>query len=1422
MITGRGLCGLLLSWLCLAAPTWADVPELDAPVAIKNVTLVPGSGPTIERGTVLIQRGRIVAVGADVTIPAGTRELDGTGMYAYPGFIDGLRRAALVDAKPTEAEERRVEGDFPSPSDGPLARTVEANRNGIFARRQVEELLDVKEKAFDDARRQGFCAALLTPPRALLGGQTALVQLGDAVLRRSLLRGGVSQTASFETPRDRALRLRGRYPATLLGVMAHLRQFFLDAQWYRAMGLYVQRDASAAAERPADPDLQAWQAVIDGQPVIWEADSAEEIDRALKLTGEFKLRLIIAGGREAWKRADALKQAGVPVIVSLKFPAEPRKFEIKGERLKKESDDQTPYGKNWENRPLLPRRAFELAGAKRDEVLANAAKLEAAGVNWCFAAGELGKSDDLLKNLRAAIKAGLSVDAALRGLTASPARLFGAEADLGALAVGRRGNVTVLSGPLDSEKSKVRWVFVDGKQFDVGSASRARDRRTGPGERRGRPDANEPREARERDEADRPDDEKANDDHEQPAASAPASAPAASRPATAWEEIALHEPKWQLETPDDRRPRFQTGGDVLLANARVISITGADLQRANVLVKAGKIAAIGADVTAPPGVRTIDLDGYVITAGVLDPHSHIALDTVNEWSQSVTPEVRCEDVIDPGDPDIYRALAGGCTAIHAMHGSANTIGGQCVLLKMKYGKRADDLLVPDRVRTVKWALGENVIRGGKRPSPNDPAAPRRFPGTRMGVEATLRRALTEGREYAAERAAYEAALKNNSPIKPLRRDLRLEALADILEGKIWVNTHCYRADEVLRLIAVAEEFGIRIAVLHHILEGYRIMPEIARHGAGTATFADWWAYKVEAYDAVPHNAGMLLRSGVNSAIKSDSADLMRHMHQEAAKCMKFAGLSPSEALRLVTLNAARQFGLADRIGSLEVGKDADIAVFDGHPLDTFARGVLTLVEGEVYFQHPEFDPNSPKKPPRPIKTFNTDRPATAMDGRPAPLPPAAQSYAITNATLHPVSGPAIESGTIVLREGKIAALGKNVPIPTDAFTIDGAGLHVWPGLINAATQVGLQEIEQVDVTIDTSETGLFQPDAMAVSAFNPHSAMVEVTRAEGVTTIGLIPSDPVIPGRAGLLSLTGWTLPEMLLSPDVGLVVNLPTTRAKPIFPRSRDDRDEPGDDPAAETLRKMERLFKDARLYAEALAATPAGQKPPMPPDPRYDALVPYVTGKKPVLFHVNTYQGVIEALLFAEQLKLRPVILGGRDAWKAADLLASKQVPVIYEGLTSVPRNIPELTNTCDVWDGYYGALRTLAAAGVKFCTGYRGADLAKLLPSEVGMAVAHGLDPDAAMRAMTLSAAEILGVADQLGSLDAGKRGDVIVTTDHPCQSTNVVKYMFINGRPVSLETKHTRDAAHFANRPPPDLPPARTDLKGSPSQTTPPGR
>lgn len=1428
MRVGRILCVAL----ALSALSVVDIlaQEVEIPIVLDGCSIVaePGAAPIV--GRIVIRGSTIVAVGADAVAPAGARTIDCSGLTAYAGFIDAFSRVGVSEEKLNAKDERRIEGDVPSITAGLQLEFPQGNRNGIFARRRVEDLIDIDAKTFGPLRESGFTLAQLAPPAAMISGGGSLILLGERPLRESVYYGGESLAASFQRPPRRALPIRGSYPASPLGVAASLRQFFLDAQWYRDELAYVAKHPQNATQTPYDPDLEEAQSAISGQRwVAFEADNADEIRRALDICAEFNLRPLIVGAREADQMLDRLKQQKAAVALSLRMPEEPKEFKIDAEQLRPKPGDDVFFGKNWGKRPFYPQVAYDQATQYRKQTLEVAQKIDAAGVPWMFTTATLDKEQDGFDSLKAIVKAGLNEAAALRALTTTPAKIFGVEAHLGRIAVGQTANLTLLSGPLAAEDAAVRKVVVAGREFSFGGESEKdkgkKDKKSGKGPRAKPTDANEPADANQPAGAD----ESNEQDKNEAVTSEPASSTApSSAPSQPGDDLLLSVPSWAIETDADRICKFKTGGSVLLKNATVLTVTKGAFENTSVLIRDGKIAEIAKDIAAPAGVTTIDLTGYVVMPGMFDPHSHIASSDVNEYSMSVTPEVRIRDVMEPRDPAIYRSLAGGTTAIHSMHGSANTIGGQNVLMKLKMGRAVEEMVMND-TRTVKFALGENVKRPGMQDFASRTESPRRFPGTRMGVESTLRRAMTAGQEYLAKREEYAKTRAANADVEPLRRDLRLEALADIVAGDIWINCHCYRADEILRLLAVAEDFGLRIGALHHVLEGYRIMPEIRRHGCGTATFADWWAYKIEAYDAVPQNAGMLLKAGINSAIKSDSSDLMRRLNTEASKCMKFSDLTPDEALSLVTINAARLFGLDGRLGSIEVGKDGDVAVFDGHPLDSFSKCVMTLIDGEAYFVHPDFDPTAPRAARIPLKRFvrtdfepakNGKTPVTA-NIRPERELKNARAYAITNATLHPVSGPAIENGTLLIEDGKITAIGKDVKIPAETETLNVGGQHVWPGLINAATNLGLYEIGQVSVTVDASDVGDYQPDSMAVSAVNPQSAMIEVTRAEGILTALVMPTSPTIAGQAGLIDLSGWTMPEMLIEPRVGLVVDLPgeppdgltkeplpdPNDVNPDRPRGRRNR------PAAnEELRKLERELQEARAYAQGLRANQIQVR-----DPRLDALAPYVLGEKPTFFRVNSYKLILEALRFADRLSLKPVIVGGREAWKLADLLAARDVPVIYEGVFAIPGGLPDVPRMTEVWDANYRAASVMAKAGVRFCIAHFDADLAKLMPFDAGFSVAHGLDADAAIRAMTLTPAEILGVADRLGSLEVGKIANVIVSTDSPLQGTNRVTHVFIRGKPVDLSSKHTRDASRFGARPAPQLPPPRTDLRGPQSQS-----
>jgi len=387
--------------------------------------------------------------------------------------------------------------------------------------------------------------------------------------------------------------------------------------------------------------------------------------------------------------------------------------------------------------------------------------------------------------------------------------------------------------------------------------------------------------------------------------------------------------------------------ETLIRNATILTVTRGTLPNSDLLIRKGKIAAVGKNLKAGPNARVIDGTNKYVMPGIIDCHSHSMLDAINEGTLSVTSMARTSDALNPNDVDLYRALAGGVTTLNLLHGSANAIGGLNTIVKIKYGRAVEEFIFPGATPGIKFALGENPKRSN---SQAQPGQQRRYPATRMGVEEVIREAFTRARDYKRARDEYRAAIaRREKNLIPPRRDLQLEPLVEVMEGKRHVHAHCYRADEILMLINLANEFGFKIKTFQHTLEGYKVAKEIAQHGAGASIFADNWAYKIEAYDAIPYNAAIMTRAGVVVSMNSDSDERARRLNIEAAKAMRYGDLSEEETLRLITWNPALQLGIQDRVGSLEVGKDADLAIWNGHPLSVYSRVDTTFIDGEIFF-----------------------------------------------------------------------------------------------------------------------------------------------------------------------------------------------------------------------------------------------------------------------------------------------------------------------------------------------------------------------------------------------------------------------------------------------------------------------------------------
>jgi len=1528
-IGSRGL-GVMTGVLCVVglsvAAAWSTAGADDqsslgaglypAAYAITGAKVVAAPGKTYEPGTILIRRGLIEAVGPakDVAVPYDAETIDGKGLVVYPGFIDlfttagqraGVERSATGKGRPVDLAE------------APLPSTPPDNRRGLTPEFDVASALDLTEALVSPRRRLGFTDLLSAPAGAIATGQSALVSLSGLPRRETIVAAPIAMHVHLAPPSEPAAgaptpaqpgptpgptpgpgpgqnRRRGffapeagenPYPRVLMGSIAHLRQAMLDSDHLQELDAYYK--AKGGAHPPFDPALKALQAARARQLAVWwEANTRDEIHRALDLAAEFGTSAVIVGGREAAKVADRLKAAQVPVVLQLSFPAEPK----------------VPTEEEYRKRPAAERdEPLKLLAHKRTrwkEQVGTAAALARAGVSFGFATEGIERIDSFPSVVRQLITAGLAPDQALAGLTRNAAAIAGVDRRLGTLEPGKLGHVIAMTAPFSDERARVRYVLIDGLKFEIKPEDRARAKSRAAGPEGSAPDgepADRPRPGGrgfagrgsrpdpDQDEGAQPDERtgardraqqkakrepasKANQpgregrptvaqkvddrkgqtqtgDDQKPAttgnpgedvqqgtkeagrkppessepkiAKTGGSEPKTSKAGAAKSAASRPEPSKSatskspsapfvdvaVELDPDRKPVLHTGGSVLIEGATILTVTRGTIAKGSILVQDGKIKAVGAGVTAPHGVTVIQAAGMVAMPGIIDTHSHIAIQGgVNEGSLSIVPEVRVKDVVTGDDVAIYRALAGGTTTARLLHGSSNTIGGQDAVVKLKYGKPGRELIVKGGPQGVKFALGENVTR-----------SQRRFPNTRMGVESVIERAFEEGRAYRARWVEYREAQKTSRADRlgpPPRVDLRLEALAAILDGSIKIHSHCYRSDEILMLLRTAQRYGVRVQSLQHVLEGYKVAAEIASHGASASTFSDWWAYKIEAYDAIPFNAALLTEAGASVCIKSDDSELMRHLNLEAAKMVKYGGVSETQALAMITINPARELGLDGRLGSIEVGKDADIVLFNGHPFDAFSRCELALVDGEVFFQRYEPGGGLGARPGEhsvmPVAPESVRNRSIEIAAQPKNL------FALVGANLHPVAGPEIKGGTLVIAGGKIAAVGPaGTPIPPEAQTIELSGLDIWPGMVDAGSTIGLFEIGSLNETQDHADAAQFQPELRSSTALHPDSEHIPVTRANGILTALVEPSGGIISGQGCLIDLHGWVPRELVIADSFALNVHIP-----PYVPRSADSqrpgagpgRPGPGQGPAgaggeADALeRRKERLDKIKELFHRAVAydavvtkARERGEAPPAP-DLRLEALVPYATGQKPVIFHADQPVEILDALALARELKLKAVLSGGAEAWKVAEAIKEAKVPVLVGGTLNLPRH------DYDPYDAAYANPAKLYAAGVTVAIHSKsnGETAARNLPFEAAAAVAFGLPEDAALRAVTLTPAQILGVADQLGSLETGKRANVVVTAGHLLQPTTPVLALFIDGDPLRPESRHTQLYAKYRRR------------------------
>ena len=944
--------------------------------AIVGARIVLSPGHVIDRGTVVMRDGVITAVGKDVVAPADARIWEGDSLTVYPGLID----AFVLPAEPPAGQRPGppATGQRPAPPPEP-SRGAAHSLPSVRPEFRVVESLPLSGDQLESLRAAGFAAAQVAPRKGIVRGSTALIGLSGGSPNAVVIKPDASQVVALQ-PEPMG------YPGSLMGAIAVIRQAFMDAHWYHDAGEIYARSPAGKPRPEENVSWEALQPVIGGkQPAMFVASEMLEVLRAGAVAREAGVRAQVLGAGDEYKRAKDIAAAGLPLIVPVNFP-DPPDVSDPDNAL----DVSTEELRDWNQAP------------------GNPAALSRAGVTFALTSNGLKDVKSFRGNVAKAIQRGLDPGAALAAVTTVPAQLLGLSDRLGTIAVGKIANLTVTRGDLFSEKSKVREVWVDGERLEVpdkedrgmkgnwslawngsrGSlivtadkdttvklvvgadtllASNIRldgdrlyfsvrikdqptdrfelvaknDRVTGTTHVKGLQITGgrlpEPEGASA---AKQNGGEKGTPNGGEKKGAGEETAKAVKDEPVVTPVVMGNTEAWRMPIPPQPEVVVVRNATVWTAGPRG-TVEGADL-----LIKNGRIAGVGKHLPTPPNALVIDGTGKHVAPGIIDCHSHSAIvGNVNECTNSVTAEVRIQDVINSESLNIYRQLAGGTTIMHLLHGSCNAIGGQCAVIKCRWGEPPDRLLFTAAPPTIKFALGENP----KQSNWDDRPLPPRYPQSRAGVEETIRDAFTRARDY---RAAWEEWRHKKRPYPP-RRDLQLDALLEIVESRRFIHCHSYRQDEILMLMRLAEQFGIKVQTFQHVLEGYKVADEMASHGAGASTFSDWWAYKFEVIDAIPYNGYLMWDRGVTVSYNSDSDELARRLNTEAAKAIKYGGAPPEEAIKFVTLNPAKQLRVDDRVGSLVAGKDADFSIWDGSPLSPFSHCEQTWIEGRKYFDRAE-------------------------------------------------------------------------------------------------------------------------------------------------------------------------------------------------------------------------------------------------------------------------------------------------------------------------------------------------------------------------------------------------------------------------------------------------------------------------------------
>jgi imidazolonepropionase-like amidohydrolase len=1345
----------LLAVLALSATVQAqaDAPK---PIYLKDARVVVRPGVVMESACILIKDGKIAAVAPNLTPPEGAEVINCAGLTAYPGLIHPFYRVSVTGV--SAAPPTGGPGQRPQQTSAQLAEAQKKRDADPFGRevnllaKRTKDLKQADATGFGSLAKSGYGLAQISASGGLVGSAGAVYSLGG----KDLDPAAVVSSPEFIPLNFSSRGFGGVYPSSTMGAIAFIRQALYDAQRYGRL-------AKTDHKLKTDPELELLEPVAYGRtPAVFDDLTEVSFFQAKALADEFKLRPVYGFRADSGAVADLLK--GSTVMLKGIIPSKPS------------------IGTNLDSVNVRSVRSyFNELQAARD--------LVGAGMSFIYAPSDLSSP---LSGIRQYVRAGVSREAALASMTVLPAQLLGIESQAGTLEPGKLGNVLLTQGDLLDGKSQIMASFIQGKRVDMPMPER----------------------------------KKAEDISADPA-------------------LQLMKPNFALYP----RPAETTVANRLYKNATVWTMGPQGILRnADVLLKDGKIVHVGRGLKAPAGTEVIDATGKHISPGIWDCHSHTGISgSVNEGTNMVTVECRIGDVINHQALNIYQQLSGGTVGANQLHGSANAIGGQSSTVKWRWGMRPTDFPVAGAPPGVKFALGQNPIRedptgnfGAPTPPVGDTLLTFR-PRTRMGVDEAIRRALVAGKEYDQQWQDYRAG---KTKIEP-RHDLQLEGLAEIATGKRVIHSHGYRSDELLMLVRIAKENGAKIATLQHVLEGYKIADEMKLDGIGGSTFADWWGYKLEAYDAIPYNAALMAERGVSVSINSDSDNHARRLNHEAAKSMRYGGVSAERALSFVTIEPAKQMGIADKTGSLEVGKDADIAIWNTDPtsilavcLETYVDGVKRFDRADDLRQRAERDAelleakkllaavasdnpfegsapaasSAPETRGGPAVATKTGKSTASFGIGPVRSEPGTMRYArpallIRGATVHPMFSAPLVGDVLVGANGKIAAVGNNLSA-NGAHVVNAHGKHLYPGLIDPATGIGLNEIGQVPASDDSSERGNFHPDYRVERAINPEWETMGVARQQGVLTVLVKPNGAGISGQAALINTEGFTWEDLTV--QGGVAMTFSTGGGNFNFGSDEDDhihgdsdtgrfddsltsgQGRPsqasggGRDPYAALTGQLAK----ARDYISARRAATAEN--PVDRDLRQEALALVANGSMPVLLNVNSAAEIKAAVEWAEEERIRVVLYGCTGAGEIAEWLAEKQVPIILSAVYQMPRGDQPV-------DLFYSLPSKLAKAGVRFCLTTNDDKDVRQIRDQAGWAAAYGVDREEAARLITLRAAEVLGISDRLGGIKNGMDGTLILTDGEIIETRTKVLKAWIEGREVDLTNRQTRLYEKYRKRP-----------------------